>query len=53
MQIGRLQQKQAEAAKAVEQLSQDTDAARAALMQALQAEGNNNNKILIINIKYY
>ena len=39
LQIGRLQQKQAEAAKAVEQLSQDTDVARSALVQALQNGG--------------
>ena len=39
LQIGCLQQRQAETATAVEQLSQETDAAKLALLQALQADG--------------
>ena len=37
LQIDLLQRKEAEAAKTVEQLSEETSAAKAALMQALQA----------------
>lgn len=39
LQIGSLQQRHAEVATAVEQLSQETNAAQQALIQALQAEG--------------
>ena len=39
VQIGGLQQRYAETAKAMQQLSRETNAAQQALMKALQAEG--------------
>ena len=46
LQIGSLQQRQAETATAVEQLSQETAAAKLALTSALQAESRHSHLLL-------
>lgn len=49
LQIGSLQQRQAETATAVEQLSQETAAAKLTLIQALQAESRHLHLLLLLH----